>query len=214
MAMKRVAVEKELEGARKVLRQVEGDRDAISGIIEELRAKKDPAAVATLPKRKAQEQRLEDDLINFNIGTHLERLRDAEITVQTALGEVARLEGELARCDRVELADKLERLGGQLHEDRKAIDETMQRLAELFRAEAATRARIGRLDREAGEDQARAFRNMYLPRMACIKAGLPSFVPVDHVSNSRGGMLMASWPEHGLEHRIAELRADPKDVAA
>ena len=46
--MNRAALERQLEVAQKRLCQVERERDEIAGIIEELRARKDPAAVATL----------------------------------------------------------------------------------------------------------------------------------------------------------------------
>jgi hypothetical protein len=141
-------------------------------------------------------------------------LADDEAALGLAQAELERAQAAVRRHDDHAKAAELERLAGQLTADRKASDEAMRRLAELFRAEAATRARIGALDRGAAEELRHAFRNFFLPRMACIKAGLPSFVPVDHVANSRGGVAMASWPENGLHARIAALRGGSEERAA
>jgi hypothetical protein len=119
------------------------------------------------------------------------------------------LRARSSNCARRRLADELERLAGQLTTDRRLIDEAMELLAERFRAHRDTMLAIAQVDREAGRAVAYPHRYALPARMGAIKAGLPSFVPTDHVAGSKGGQRLAEMPEPALHQRIAELRAEP-----
>lgn len=178
--MDRLALEKDLKAAQRRLREVEQDRDGIAAAVEELRARKDPASVATLPARKAQSARITHDLLNITIGAEMERLSDAEVTVQAARDEVARIERELERCERLALADRLEGLDRKRGAAAERVDQKTIELVEAHEAHRAVLAEIAETDKALAHDvMARHVRRGPARSGACFH-GLSRYVPTDH----------------------------------